>query len=398
MSIPQENIERMMTYYKTNLSKIQAAQPNEQLVMERTFSTACMVLDELDGVSVSELAIGICQFCHGALSDELSQRYNSQLGLAFTSPDKFVGELHGFYLALTSEIRRKRKFPQIADFLGMTLRLQSERRKFIRDNIINAYLDLSMQTMEYLRPDKDALDTYIQGVSTKGEPLAGPCPYPFSDAPTIQIRRKAAISGERMGSGGTWEETRQLFARYGVVVNSPQDFARLEQVQRGHCNMAAALLPFINEKTCGIAPVKTYDSHYAPLTSLTFSLFDLESVQKQLASDRRPLPEGGVCIRFGDPTGEIRQLFMMETKHKNRPYILYKISFTHGDLSGYYDVFDTFLYSILQEGSSLLPYRNLTALLLAIYSSLVLPKQALPPLDFLFRQAGRPLRVYLPEP
>lgn len=104
-----------------------------------------------------------------------------------------------------------------------------------------------------------------------------------------------------------------------------------------------------------------------------------------------------MCIRFDDPTGEIRSLSLVETQYKNRPYFLYKICFTDGDLSGYYDVSDAFLYSILKEGSSQLPYRNLTALLLATYSSLVLPEETLPPLDFLFKQAGRSLHVHFLE-
>lgn len=393
----KDRMDRMMSHYEANFNKIQSAPPNEQLVMERTFSTACMVLEELDGVSVSELAIGICQFCYGALSDEISQRYNSQLGLAFTSPDRFVANLHDFYSALASEVRRKRKFPQIADFLGATLRIQSERRGIVGDRVVNAYLDLSMQTMEYLRPDKDALDTYIQGVSTKGEPLAAPCPYPFSDAPNILIRRKLAIGEGDEYLGKDWEETRLLYAKYGINIRSLEDFARLEQVQRGHCNTAAALLPFINEKTRKIAPANAYDSRYAPLTNLMCSPFDLGATQEQLESDRQPLPDSGVCVRFDDPTGEIRSLTLMETQYKSQPYVLYKIGFAAGDLSGYYDISGKFLYSILQEGASQLPYRNLTALLLATYSSLVLPKETLPSLNFLFKQAGRPLRIHLPE-
>lgn len=397
MSTLKKSMDQMMSRYKANSKRIQAAPPNEQLIMERTFSTACMVLDELEGVSVTELAIGILQFCHGALSSEFSQQYNSQLGLAFTDPDKFAANLHDFYSALSNEIRRKRKFPLIADFLGATLRVQSEKRKIAGDNIVNAYLDLSLQTMEYLRPDKDALDTYIQGVSVKGEPLAGPCPYPFSDVPTILMRRKLSSDGEDVCLDEDWENPQLLYAKYGISIKSPQDFARLEQTQRGHCNMAAALLPFINERTQSIAPTKTYDSRYAPLTNLTYSLFDLEGAQRQLASNRRPLPEEGVCIRFDDPTGEIRSLLLMDTQYKNRPYVLYKISFADGDLSGYYDISDAFLYSVLKEGLSQLPHQNLTALLLATYSSLALPNEAVPPLPILFKRAGRPLQVHLPE-
>ena len=74
MSTLKKSMDQMMSRYKANSKRIQAAPPNEQLIMERTFSTACMVLDELEGVSVTELAIGILQFCHGALSSEFSQQ------------------------------------------------------------------------------------------------------------------------------------------------------------------------------------------------------------------------------------------------------------------------------------------------------------------------------------
>ena len=397
MPTVKDRMDRMMHHYEANLNRIQSAPPNEQLIMERTFSTACMVLDELEGVSVSELAMGIFQFCHGALSDEFSQRYNSQLGLAFTAPDKFVASLHDFYLVLSNETRRKKKFPKIADFLGTTMRLQSEKRKAVGENVINAYLDLSMQTLEYLRPDMDALDTYIQGVSTSGEPLAGLCPYPFSDVPTIQIRRKLAAGEEGSYLGKNWEETRQLYAKYGINIRSPHDFSRLEQVQRGHCNMAAALLPFINEKTCEIAPAKTYDSQYAPLSTLSFCPFDIEGLQDALIYGRQPLPEDGVCVQFRDPIGEIEELFLMENLYRGRPYALYRISFAAGDLSGYYDISDGFFYSILKEGPSQLPYQKLSALFTAIYSALVLPPEVLPPLNSIFKQASHPLQISLPQ-
>lgn len=393
----KDRMDRMMRHYEANLNRIQSAPPNEQLIMERTFSTACMVLDELEGVSVSELAMGIFQFCRGTLSDEFSQQYNSQLGLAFTAPDKFVANLHDFYLGLSNDARRKKKFHKIADFLGTTMRLQSEKRKTVEDNVINAYLDLSMQTMEYLRPDMDALDTYIQGVSTSGEPLAGLCPYPFSDAPNILIRRKL-VDGDKDYLGKNWEETRQLYAKYGINIRSPQDFARLEQVQRGHCNMTAALLPFINEHTYKIAPSITYDSEYAPLSTLSFSPFDIEGLQDALVCGRRPLPEDGVYVQFRDPIGEIGELFLMEVSYRARPYALYRISFAAGDLSGYYDISDGFLYSVLKEGPSQIPFQKLTALFTAIYSALVLPPEVLPPLNSIFKQANHPLQIYLPKP
>ena len=197
--------------------------------------------------------------------------------------------------------------------------------------------------------------------------------------------------------GKNWEETRLLYAKYGINIRSPQDFARLEQVQRGHCNMAAALLPFINEHTHKIVPSITYDSQYAPLVNLTFRPFDIEGLQDALVCGRRPLPEDGVCVQFGDPTGEIGELFLMEVLYKARPYVLYRISFAAGDLSGYYDISDGFLYSILKEGPSQVLFQRLTALFTAIYSAMVLPPEVLPPLNSLFKQASHPLQVYLPE-
>lgn len=395
MSNPLTDIKRLIYHYEKVLAKIDAAPQNTQLYMERTFSTACMVLEELDNISVSEVAISVSQLCHEMLSNEFTEKYILQLSLALTNPDAFVPGLHDFYVALSREIRKKKMFHQISDFLGTIMRLQLEKKgTFISENVINAYIDLSMQTLEYLRPNQYAMDTYIMGVNTNGEPLGGPCPYSFSDVPTIQLRRKLAIDGNHTDLGDSWENIQRLYAKCGITVNSPNDFARLEQVQRGFCNEVTALLPFVNEHTFQFAPSRMYDSLYTPLTKITHIPFDLECLQKALAVGWQPLPKKGVCIKFIDPIKELLGLSLMETSYKGKPFVLYKFNFSSGDLSGYYDILDGFLYSVLLEGTSLLPFQNLKALLIAICSSLVLPEGAVQPLNTLFMQNGHPLQIF----
>lgn len=395
MPTPLERAEHMTNLYEKVADKILAAPPNTQLIMERTFSTACMVLEELNDISVAELAIGISQFCNG-LPSQFSKPYISQVSLAFRNPVAFVKGLHDFYSTLTDEVRRKKKFPQIADLLGAVLRKQVERRNPVNQNVINSYLDLTMQTMEYLRPNPDALDTCILGVSTKGVPLEGPCPYPFSDGPSIQLRRMPDFNNGQKNLGDSWAEICRLYARYGISIKSIQDITDLEQVQRGYTNTVAALLPLINETTFTFAPTRIYNSCYAPLIHLDYTPFAVEELQEQLIVSRKPLPKEGVRIQFGDPTGELLELHLMETLYKDKPYILYKFSFGCGDMSGYYDIMDCFLFSILLDGRSSTPFFNLRFIFFAIYSTLALPEGTMPPLSSIFTQKHFPLQIHIP--
>mgnify|MGYP001037779678 CR=1 FL=1 len=386
---------RLRYYDKAQEQIIGKAGP-VQLLMERSLSSACMVLDAIEEVPLPNLTLGLLGFSHDIQPADIARLYNEQLGFAKSKPEEFSLSLHSFFDKLTDKIRKQHKFVEIADFIGAAMRMHVRKRLAIPPQVANAYVNLALQTLEYLRPNKYDMESCIYGVDTNGNPLASPYPYAFSDVPGIKIQRRAAQNTCDLDKDDYLSLVQEVYAQYGITVRSPYDFERLERIQRTHINTVAALLPFINETTWDMAPLVPFEADFVPLVKLTHTHLDL-SVLPRILRCERLLPLGEKrTFRFEDPLGELQSLSMRATIYKENPYILYALEIQGGYFYGYYDICDCFLYSVLREANSPLPIQNFATLFLVLYSSLVLPGITLPSLNSIFKQGGKPLHIQAP--
>ncbi len=385
-----------LRYYNKAQEKIIGKPGPIQLLMERSFSSACMVLDSIEEVSLPDLTLGLLGFSHGIQPADIARLYNEQLGFAKSKPEEFSLSLHSFFDKLTDKIRKQHRFAEIADFIGAAMRMHVHKRLAIPPQVANAYVNLALQTLEYLRPNRYDMESCIYGVDTKGNPLAGPYPYAFSDVPGIKVQRKMAKAECAPGTDEYRTLVQEAFAEYGITVRSPYDFEKLERIQRTHINTVAALLPFINENTWDMAPLVPFEAEFAPLIKLTHTHLDLDMLPQILQSEQLHLPEGKITFRFEDSLEELRSLSMRPTLYKGNPFVLYVLEVQGGCFYGYYDIHDGFLYSILREVNSPLPIQNFATLFMVLYSSLVLSDMDFPSLNSVFKQGGRPLHIQAP--
>ena len=374
-------------YYKRMQKRIAGKPPPTQIIMERTFNTACLVLKAVHSMPFSQLTRGLFFLCKALPSKDLAHEFEAQLELAGANPERFVFGLHPFYNDFIAKIRRENRFSELFGFIGSVVRICIENPSLVDACVMDAYMNLLLQVTEYLRPNKLNLESFVYGISTDGELLTGPVPHAFSDVPGIQLRRMETLRCSQAAS------ILNMYGRQEPQIQSLSSIMRLTEVLRMHTNMTAAMLPFINEFTWDIVPAKVYGSNIAPLMELAHQPFDFDALSHSLTRRKRTLPSNGVTFKVDDPTGELQALLLKEMMYEGRIHLLYRIDFQTGSLSGYYDTSDKFFYSALKKATGQEFAQKLEGLVLTAYASQVLSPDNSPDIYSFFLQNGQSLRI-----
>jgi len=348
-------------YYRRHCKKIEGKPKDLQILMERTYGSAIGVLEELEGLSYSSITRDIFYFSNGLQNRAFSKEFDGQLELAGGHPDEFVFHLHRFFNDLAARIRTQRLNREAAGFIGGIMRRQFGAAEIVSRNIINAFLILAQQMMEYLRPSKFAFETYVYGVdSWKGEFLVGPCPWPYDDVPVMEMRHQV-----------TKGKTGRIAIRLDPGTSIFSSVEELTQVQRLHSNTSAILFPLINEYSFDIVPTHFYDSITLPLQEV-FILGVPADLKERLRKRRRTLPANGVQFTIADPAKEATGILLKETMYQESIHLLYRFDTKNGSLSGFYDTNSGLFYSATQEATDHQPFETLQQMVLSLYASYVL--------------------------
>lgn len=399
--------EELRVKYRKRIDKKKASKPLPvQILMERTFGSAVAVLAMIDNITWEKLTFEMYYICNDLKFKQYIRLYDSQLELAALDQEKFIFGLHKFYNGISRELKEENKYYEFAQFVGAVMQLQFEKKQRLNENIVDAYLSLILQTLEYLRPDKFNLDVYPYGVSTTGEILVGPYPLAYSDMPVIEYE-KIIASGKNIGGHNEHIYLiKSLYAKYGITINDAGDLDIIQQTQMIHCNTATSMFPFINEYTFDIASTTAFDSGLVPLKNMICMVTDIEPLKEKLKHRNRTLPSNGVRFEVVDPTGEIQGILFKEMVYNETVHMLYKLDILGSSLSGYYNTATGFLYNITKGANVSEPYKNLSNFVLTLYATQVLSDIKLDDVtkwfiqgeSFLnikaFGKAGKPKDVY----
>lgn len=377
--------------YLKRVQKRIAGKPLEvQLIMDRTFGTATWVLQLIENVPFQKLTAGAYAISAALPQKILTRQIEGQLELARANEEKFVLGLHAFYNNLSALIKKNHMEHEFCAFAGQLMRLQYESSLVVEKDIRTAYVNLMLQTLEYLQPDKFDLECCVYGVSTAGAWLTGPCPFPYSDRPANELNQKILGGWRPKDPFEQKQVVKNLYAKYGMNIHSLNDISTLEQVQRIHINSLAAMLPLIDEYTFDIVPEKTFDTVKVPFQNLHV-LLDIELVSTQLKENSVQLPPNGVFFEIDDPTDEMTGVLLKETEFQGHKYCLYRVDTPFGSLDGYYDVETAFFYSVTIESDFIFPYTYLRDLIVMLYASQVLDSVCLAPCSVI--QSGCPVVI-----
>lgn len=340
------------------------------LLQKRTMNTVCAVLMQLADIPFSDLSYSLYFFCADIEMREFARLYESQIELAGADPDKFARGLHKFYNEISAKIKKNNMYADFFDFIAICARMRNEiSDPDININVINCYYSLLLQNLEYLRPNKFDFSVVLCGMRTSGELLTMPDCYPYLDVPAHrtekEIRSGKVNSMEKLVDVMTREYKRAGYSE----VRTAEDVERLESINKVFTNHVAAILPFINEYTFDILPKSYYNGYEYPLRLVHVDIPTDELVE-MLRHRNRTLPSNGAVFKFTDPD-LFRELLLKECMYNDRIYMLYRLDTVYGDLSGYYDTRDGFLFSVLSDANEPAPYQNVKALLLYMYASAV---------------------------
>lgn len=384
-------------YYSRFLKKMEGKPAPVRLIMERTFHSAVWVLETIDGISADELESAINLFVSNLRGIEFALIYREQLKIAWSDADRFLFGLHSFYNNLAMKVKKERKEQAIADFISEVMRYIVDDSASVYDKAVTAYINMMLQTLEYLRPNKFDFEKSVYGIDGEGRFLLGPCPFPYSDVPMIKLnqmmlKRQEAPSRQEINSYLLKEYQEQ-----GIEVSSFEEFSKFECAQRVHVTTIASMLSLITEDTYDMLPEQSYYGEENPIRDLMVPI-KIDKLCEMFKGRNRRIPKSGVTFFLGDPDCLLEYLVLKEIRRSNKTYVLYRLRTAFGDLSGYYDLEDAYFYSILGEAEDKYNYEVIKALVLALYASQVF-SEFLPLNKILLRRSGPiPIGVFDKEP
>ncbi len=387
-------------------------------LQRRTMNTASTILTTIRDIPFAKISASLYFFCADVEMRDFARLYESQLELAGAAPEKFAKGLHKFYNDVSRTIRKNGRYADFFDFVALCGRMRLQSKGLHMDiEVINCYYSLLLQNLEYLRPDKFDLNVAVCGLKTNGEVLTVKDTYPNLDIPAYAVEqavREDKIHNDKELQAVVVREYRK--AGYGEV-KGLKDVERLTNVDRIFSNHTAALLPFINEFTYDILPHQYFTTYTYPFETIHVAV-SADGLVEQLRHRNAMLPTNGTVFRFVEPV-VVNEIQMKETFYNERIYMLYRMDTMVGELSGYYDTQDGFLYCVLLEAEDHTYYERVKALLLYLYASVVTKQfvtmqkvmsdccwyateekkdERFPIQVEIFGKGGKPKNVYDPEP
>ena len=167
--IPSSWVETEKRYYKRMQKRIAGKPPPVQIIMERTFNTACLVLRSIHSMPFSKLTKVLYFLCKSLPHREMARQFESLLELAGANPERFVFGLHPFYNDFVAMVRREKRYEELFSFIGSAVRIRIENPSLADADIADAYVNLLLQLTEYLRPNKLNLESFVYGISSSGK-------------------------------------------------------------------------------------------------------------------------------------------------------------------------------------------------------------------------------------
>ena|GEM_PF-727508 len=355
-------------YSARHVRKFADKPPVVKVIANRTFGTGIAVLSILEDFPFHTLSNLIYVYCKDSQLQWLTREYEGQIELAGANPERFIFQLHKFYNEISNKIRKQNLYQEIVDFYGSYMELVYTHSPSINRKVVEAYTNLIIQTIEYLRPNKFDLTRRFVGASTDGHPLYGPQSYPYLDTPALEMEELAAKKKD-LSKTKQFEYILNAYKQQGLDIKTANDLNNVEHSEKLNVTMHTLLLPYINEYTCDILPQDYYYPPLCPMVELSISE-SLEDIQDKLKARKRTLPLNGTHVVFTDPSGEIKEMLLKEIVKNNVVIMLYRLTTDKGDLAGYYNTQSGFLYSAVLPMKDEIPgiYKEIQAFILYCYA------------------------------
>lgn len=290
-------------------------------------------LDRLEYSAVKETSIHTYLVCDNSEMEYLLNDFDALLVLAKDTPEFFARKLHSYCENMAERIRSEDGC--VDALLQLASKLQEMRRNektdAVKAEVVALYAGLVLHALDYLRDEISDDGQVVIGASTDGKPITADNPFAYFSVAEWESVVLSANS-----------DTPDLapFVKQGIIHTECSDIPSavnaLLRKKRVFTNLRCALLPYINESTCGLFPSRMAYNDGGDLAELTLNL-DIVALDKRLSTARKvSFPPCGVRVTFNDPTRTLLCLQLQEIPIDDYVCIVYRLRLHAGDFSGYY--------------------------------------------------------------
>lgn len=344
-----------------------------KLIANRTFGSALGIVGDLANISPAELTQGLNSFKQFAYSERFSKPCQEQLELASTDSEKFILGLHKFYLDIAAAAKKENCVQNLLFFLSLVMKANVMSTGFVSREVANAYTNLMLEFVEYVRPNKLDVTQDVRGIGVNGDLLIGNALYPYSDLPMLEI--ELSFVGGQDNAYSRKQAEADIMRRYhelGMPIKSIQDVSSFEVIMQLTSNEYAAVLSSINEYTYDILPQKPTLCQTIPLEYLyVHSRYSDAYLFEAVRWRTHTLPANGVRFTFS-PNNEIKSLMLKEVIVDGNVQVLYSLD-AGGDVRwGCFEPSSGYIFTALHYASESFAEERFTSLFLNLYASQVL--------------------------
>lgn len=313
------------------------------LLRKRTLNIACMVVSKVKNINFENFTLALYFRCDDKEMRQFLRTYEMQMEEAAINPEKFVANLHAFFISNCQYLEENHLYRGFYDFCKL---LEQQRRVKIAQGhkeIFDAYLSLLMQQGCYF--SRNHIEDSVIGISANGGLIFQKNLHPYSDMAIYDLEKhhKDILYGRKPL---TEEFLYKLYKPYGYEVRSVADVERLESMVKVYDNNNFALVPYINERTKEIVIQKEYQ-HYMPEFPRQWKRTSF--YKEKLLKRKYMLPVTGITADFIN-AGFIRKIIFIEIVYNDEMILLYRvITKGNGELSGYYQTKSQTFYSIYEH-------------------------------------------------
>ena len=357
--------EKVLKWWSKLERKLKDKPDTIKILRKRSMNSAISVLDNIRGLDFSEISTSLYFTTQDLKMQEFTKLYDAQVELAAIDEEKFVFQLHNFFNMIATKIKKENLYEEFFEFYYKCVKLRyTNQNDNLNSQVIVAYINLLIQTLEYLKPNKYDFKHYFVGKTTKGETMLSEDPFPMLDRPNYELQ--TAFENKLVNPNNINGYIHDLYKKYGYEVNSLEDIEIISYTDRLHYNSVTSVLPFVNEFTYDILPERPFTTK-AYTFELIMSMVDTVDLKKKLLRRNKTLPTNGVLIKFND-NRLFEEVLLKEIFYEDTIFLLYKVKTTEGDTVGFFDTREQYFYSIfLEYTENLNVHKNFGDFILFLY-------------------------------
>lgn len=369
------------TYWIKSLKKIFYKNPQESVSVKilrcRTMQTASSVINSLQDIPFDKLSYTLYLITNDIRMDNFIRLYESQIEMAVANPERFVSELHKFFLKMKKEIAKNPDEFLIFILTCLEAQIISPKNS-AEKHVFESLLNLCIQNTCYLTTNINNQTQYFIGRSNKGNWMFVRDSMPFADISNYLDINDNAI---QIMPAKVRQELKALQRQYRDFQYTP--FSR--HINRGYETTLMLLSPFIDDRTSEWIPKRPFNEaiiEYFPIKA-SISLDDLQNI---LLKRNKLLPNEGISFVMASPSPyPIKKISFIECLRNGNLYLLFKAESESNDMSmdmsmgefcGFYNMKDKIEGSVFSIGKNnaaeiIRLETDLMTLILALYASYV---------------------------